>query len=63
MQDFFELTTMTFEKLSSSSGGCYTRMTKVLKIFRKAKFPLLMLDLKIDKLVVQLFIQFLTVAE
>ncbi|CAH1420129.1 unnamed protein product [Lactuca virosa] len=63
LQDFFELTTMTFEKLSSSSGGCYTRMTKVLKIFRKAKFPLLMLDLKIDKLVVQLFRQFLTVAD
>lgn len=63
MKGFFELATMSFEKLSSSSGGCYTKMIKVLKTFSNVRLPVLMMDLQLDKLVVRLFKQFLIVAD
>ncbi|PWA36247.1 hypothetical protein CTI12_AA601810 [Artemisia annua] len=38
---FFELT--AFEKVSSSSGECYTKMIKVLKAFSNGKFVVMIL--------------------
>ncbi|XP_071729395.1 sister chromatid cohesion protein PDS5 homolog D-like [Rutidosis leptorrhynchoides] len=65
MKDFFELVVTTFETLNTASGGCYTKMTKVLKIFSKYRLPLFMLDLDLEGqgLIVRLFKQFLTVAD
>ncbi|KAD6119262.1 hypothetical protein E3N88_10533 [Mikania micrantha] len=64
-KDFFEMVVITFEKLSSVYGGCYTKMTKVLKLSSSIRLWVLMLDLELDgrELTVRLFKQFLTVAD
>ncbi|KAJ0614894.1 putative sister chromatid cohesion protein Pds5 [Helianthus annuus] len=63
-KDLFEMVVITFEKLSFSNGGCYAKMSKVLKTFNTIRLWVLMLDLKLDGrgLIVRLFKQFLTVA-
>ncbi|KAJ0805058.1 putative sister chromatid cohesion protein Pds5 [Helianthus annuus] len=63
-KDLFEMVVITFEKLSFSNGGCYAKMSKVLKTFSTIRLWVLMLDLKLDGhgLIVRLFKQFLTVA-
>ncbi|KAL8225722.1 hypothetical protein R6Q57_018279 [Mikania cordata] len=65
MKDFFEMVVITFEKLSSVYGGCYSKMTKVLKLSSSIRLWVLMLDLELDghELTVRLFKQFLTVAD
>ncbi|PWA84377.1 phospholipase-like protein [Artemisia annua] len=63
MKEFFELVVTAFEKVSSSSGGCYTKMIKVLKAFSSGKFVVMMCDLQLEGLVVRLFKRFLTVAD
>nr|XP_043636117.1 uncharacterized protein LOC122607246 [Erigeron canadensis] len=63
MKDFIELAVITFEKLSSASGGCYTKMSKVLKALSKFDFSVLMSELEFDDLLVRLFKQFLAVAD
>ncbi|XP_071690207.1 uncharacterized protein [Rutidosis leptorrhynchoides] len=63
MKEFIDLVVMTFEKLSSAFGGCYTRMTKFFTICSNFNMPAFMSDLKLDGLVVRLFKQFLTVAD
>ena len=63
MQDFFGLVVITFEKLSATSGGCYDKMTKVLRTLGSGNFSVMMCDLQLDGLIVRLFKQFLTVAE
>ncbi|KAI7728387.1 hypothetical protein M8C21_009464 [Ambrosia artemisiifolia] len=64
MKDLFEMVVITFEKLSSANGGCYAKMTKVLKTFNSNRLWVMMLDLKLDGhgLIVRLFKQFLTIA-
>ncbi|PWA49702.1 phospholipase-like protein [Artemisia annua] len=61
--EFFELVVTAFEKVSSSSGGCYTKMIKVLKAFSSGKFVVMMCDLQLEGLIVRLFKRFLTVAD
>ncbi|KAK9066049.1 hypothetical protein SSX86_015451 [Deinandra increscens subsp. villosa] len=65
LKDFFEMVVITFEKLSSASGGCYKKMAKVLKLFSNYRLPVLMWDLDLDAhgLIVRLFMQFLTAAD
>ncbi|KAK1413125.1 hypothetical protein QVD17_34892 [Tagetes erecta] len=65
LKDIFEMVVITFEKLSSASGGCYTEMADVLKLFSSYKLSVLMLDLDLGahELIVRLFKQFLTVAD
>ncbi|PWA46425.1 phospholipase-like protein [Artemisia annua] len=63
MKDFLELVVITFEKVSSPSRGCYTKMTRLLEQLRVGKFPVLMCDLQLDGLIVRLFTQFLTAAD
>lgn len=65
MKDFFEMVVITFEKLSSACGGCYTKMTKVLGIFSNTRLLVLMSGLELDgrRLVARLLKQFLTVAD
>nr|XP_043636113.1 sister chromatid cohesion protein PDS5 homolog B-B-like [Erigeron canadensis] len=65
MKHFFEMVVSTFEKLSSASGGCYKKMAKVLKIFRKYRLCVLILDIDLDgcELIVRLFKHFLTFAD
>ena len=54
---------LTFEKLSSASGGYFGKMTKFLEIFSKARLPLLMLQLDGRGLIVRLFKHFLNASE
>ncbi|GJY77149.1 phospholipase-like protein [Tanacetum coccineum] len=63
MKDFFELFVITFEKLSSESGGCFDKMIKVLRTLDSCKFSVKMCNLQLDGLIVRLFRQFLTVAD
>ncbi|GJT41191.1 phospholipase-like protein [Tanacetum coccineum] len=64
MKEFFELVVVTFEKLTSTSGGCYTKMMKVLETLSSVKFREQMSEcLQLDGLIVRLFKQFLTVAD
>nr|GFB28659.1 phospholipase-like protein [Tanacetum cinerariifolium] len=37
MKEFFEQVVVTFEKLSSTCGGCYTKMMKVLETLSSVK--------------------------
>ena len=53
----------SFEKQSSAPGGYCGKLTKVLEIFRKARLPVMMLDVRVEGLVGRLFKQFLTSAE
>nr|GFC84947.1 phospholipase-like protein [Tanacetum cinerariifolium] len=62
-QDFFEMVVITFEKMSFAYGGCYTKMTKVLRIFCNIRLAVLMLDVQVEGLIGRLFKQFLTVAD
>ncbi|KAI3763264.1 hypothetical protein L1987_53718 [Smallanthus sonchifolius] len=64
LMDIFEMVVIVFEKFSAS-GGCYTEMAEVLKIFSDYKLFVLMLELDSDAhgLIVRLFKQFLTVAD
>ncbi|GJS06161.1 phospholipase-like protein [Tanacetum coccineum] len=61
-QEFFEVLVTSFEKQSSGAGGYRLKMTKVLEIFRKARLPVMMLDVHVEGLVDRLFKQFLTSA-
>ncbi|GJZ27320.1 phospholipase-like protein [Tanacetum coccineum] len=63
MKEFFEVLVTSFEKQSSSAGGYRGKMTKVLEIFRKARLPVMMLDVHVEGLVERLFKQFLTSAD
>ncbi|GJZ30067.1 phospholipase-like protein [Tanacetum coccineum] len=63
MKEFFEVLVTSFEKQSSAAGGYRGKMTNVLKIFRKARLPVMMLDVHVEGLVDRLFKQFLTSAE
>ncbi|GJZ18549.1 phospholipase-like protein [Tanacetum coccineum] len=60
MKDFFELAVITFEKLS---GGCYTKLFKVLRTLSHLPYSLLKSDLLLKGLIVRLFKQFLTSAD
>ncbi|GKE05681.1 phospholipase-like protein, partial [Tanacetum coccineum] len=62
MKEFFEVLVTSFEKQSSGAGGYRLKMTKVLEIFRKARLPVMMLDVHVEGLVDRLFKQFLTSA-
>ena len=62
-QDFFELAVTTFENLSSASGGCYTKLFKVLRTLSGFSYSVLESDLRLNGLIIRLFKQFLTVAE
>ncbi|GKA82208.1 phospholipase-like protein, partial [Tanacetum coccineum] len=61
--EFFEVLATSFEKQSSAAGGYRGKMTNVLKIFRKARLPVMMLDVHVEGLVDRLFKQFLTSAD
>ncbi|PWA91605.1 phospholipase-like protein [Artemisia annua] len=63
MKDFFELAVITFEKLSSASGGCYTKLFKVLRTLSRLSYSLLKSDLLLKGLIVRLFKQFVTSAD
>ncbi|PWA44549.1 phospholipase-like protein [Artemisia annua] len=63
MKEFFEVVVTMFEKQSSASGGYYGNMIKVLEILRKARLPVMMLDVQVEGLVGRLFKQFLTSAD
>ncbi|PWA89488.1 phospholipase-like protein [Artemisia annua] len=63
MKEFFEVLVTSFEKQSCASGGSCGKMTKVLEIFRKARLPVMMLDVRVEGLVGRLFKQFLTSAD
>ncbi|GKE12927.1 phospholipase-like protein [Tanacetum coccineum] len=64
MKEFFQLVVVTFEKLTSTCGGCYTKMMKVLETISSAQFMELMSErLQLDGLIVRLFKQFISVAE
>ncbi|XP_071690132.1 uncharacterized protein [Rutidosis leptorrhynchoides] len=65
MKDFFELVVTTFENLYRASGGCYTKMTRVLKLLSKYRLSVQMLGLELDgyRLIVRLFKLFLSVAD
>ncbi|GKD59302.1 phospholipase-like protein [Tanacetum coccineum] len=63
MKEFFEVLVTSFEKQSSAAGGYRGKMTKVLEIFRKARLPVMMLDVHVEGLVDRLFKQFLTSAD
>ncbi|PWA35910.1 phospholipase-like protein [Artemisia annua] len=63
MKDFFELVVTTFEKLSSATGGCYTKVFKVLKTLSGLSFSVLESDLRLNGLIIRLFKQFLAVAD
>ncbi|GKC60740.1 phospholipase-like protein [Tanacetum coccineum] len=63
MKEFFEVLVTSFEKQSSAAGGYRGKMTNVLKIFRKARLPVMMLDVHVEGLVDRLFKQFLTSAD
>nr|GEU60897.1 phospholipase-like protein [Tanacetum cinerariifolium] len=63
MKDFFELAVITFEKLSSASGGCYAKLFKVLKTLSGLSYSVLESDLRLNGLIVRLFKQFITVAD
>ena len=52
-----------FEKVSSSSGGCFRKMIKFLKALSSGKIVVMMCDLQLEGLIVRLFKQFLSVAE
>ncbi|XP_071697055.1 uncharacterized protein [Rutidosis leptorrhynchoides] len=60
MKEFFEALVTSIEKQSSTCGGYYGRMTRVLLIFSKSRLPVMMLDLQLEELVGRLFKQFLT---
>nr|XP_043637270.1 sister chromatid cohesion protein PDS5-like [Erigeron canadensis] len=62
-KEFLKLVVTTFEKLSITSGGCYTRMTKFFDIFSNFSLPALMSSLQLDRLIVRLFKQFLNAAD
>ena len=53
----------SFEKQYFASSGYCGKMTKVLEIFRKARLPVMMLEVQVEGLVGRLFKQFLTSAE
>ncbi|GJS22484.1 phospholipase-like protein [Tanacetum coccineum] len=61
--DFFELVVIAFEKLSSASGGCFSKMTRVLQRLSCGNFSVWMRDLQLDGLIHRLFKQFLTFAD
>nr|GEZ27404.1 hypothetical protein [Tanacetum cinerariifolium] len=53
IKEFFEPVVVTFEKLSSTCGGCYTKMMKVLETLSSVKFMKLMSKcLQLDELIV-----------
>ncbi|KAK3035804.1 hypothetical protein RJ639_034620 [Escallonia herrerae] len=58
MKEFFQLSVMAFEKLSSISGRCYSKALLVLETFAKLRLFTLMLDQALDALV-EMFRQFL----
>ncbi|GJZ21246.1 phospholipase-like protein [Tanacetum coccineum] len=60
MKDFFELAVITFEKLS---GGCSTKLFKVLRTLSHLSYSLLKSDLLLKGLIVRIFKQFLTSAD
>nr|GFA36682.1 hypothetical protein [Tanacetum cinerariifolium] len=64
MKEFFQLVVVTFEKLTSTRGGCYTKMIKVLETLSSVQFMELMSEcLHLDGLIVRLFKQFIGVAD
>ncbi|GKC86231.1 phospholipase-like protein [Tanacetum coccineum] len=64
MKEFFQLVVVTFEKLTSTRGGCYTKMMKVLETLSSVQFMELMSEcLHLDGLIVRLFKQFISVAD
>ncbi|GKB51540.1 phospholipase-like protein [Tanacetum coccineum] len=63
LEDFFELVVITFEKLSSESGGCCDKMIKVLRTLDSCKLSVKMCSLQLDGLIVRLFKQFLNFAD
>nr|GEV23097.1 phospholipase-like protein [Tanacetum cinerariifolium] len=63
-KEFFQLVVVTFEKLTSTRGGCYTKMMKVLETLSSVQFMELMSEcLHLDGLIVRLFKQFISVAD
>nr|GFA06886.1 hypothetical protein [Tanacetum cinerariifolium] len=55
---------VTFEKLTSTRGGCYTKMMKVLETLSSVQFTELMSEcLHLDGFIVRLFKQFISVTD
>lgn len=59
VQEYFQLSVMAVNKMSSKSGSCYNKAVSVLKILADFRVCVLMLDLELDELILQLFRQFL----
>ncbi|GKA44431.1 phospholipase-like protein, partial [Tanacetum coccineum] len=62
MKEFFELVLTVFEKVSSSSGECYTKMIKVIETLSSGEYAVMMCHLQLNGLIVRLFKWFLTAA-
>ncbi|KAM7475857.1 hypothetical protein LguiB_023100 [Lonicera macranthoides] len=58
MKEYFQLTTIAFEKLSCLSGRCYTKAVSILETFAQFRTCILMLDLELNSLIFKMFEQF-----
>ncbi|XP_055825102.1 sister chromatid cohesion protein PDS5 homolog E-like isoform X2 [Solanum dulcamara] len=59
IKDFFELAMLAFGKLSRLDGHCYSKAVSIIEVLAKYRTCVLMLDLKLDALIVQMFQLFL----
>ncbi|KAL5549193.1 hypothetical protein UlMin_004424 [Ulmus minor] len=59
MKENFQLIVSAFDKLSNISGRCYTKAMSILSIVAGVKSSVLMLDLKCDALIIEMFQHFL----
>ncbi|MFS7909871.1 putative sister chromatid cohesion protein Pds5 [Helianthus anomalus] len=55
MKEFFESVVMIFEKLISAPGGSGFEIDRFLEKFSTVRLPVMMLELRLDDLIVQLF--------
>jgi hypothetical protein len=58
-QEIFQLTVASFEKLSQTSGHCYTKAVSILENVARVRSCLVMLDLELDELIIEMFQHFL----
>eukprot|EP00258_Populus_trichocarpa_P047707 XP_024463726.1 uncharacterized protein LOC7487059 isoform X3 [Populus trichocarpa] len=59
MKEIFQLTVASFEKLSQTSGHCYTKAVSILENVARVRSCLVMLDLELDELIIEMFQHFL----
>lgn len=58
-QEYFQLSVMAVEKISSMSGSCYDKAVSVLRTLAEFRVCVVMLDLELDDLIIHMFKQFL----